>query len=396
MLKKSFLDSIQSPSPCCKNWDKMIGDERVRFCHCCEKSIYNLSAMKRKEAKKMLINSSGKLCIRYERRADGSIITADCKLYGITRTSRLAAGVLSASLAISALTNAQNTQTENMPNKSVSAQSKERKNNTSKNFSQFSLTLFDLTGATISDFKVQVINQATKKVFTSVSDESGIARFNSLPHGRYGIVVEAQSGFSKFSEFIELRQEVEPNVEITVPLPSVTIGVFIYDWSEVPLFRAIAQDDDDAVIELINTGFNINIKDKNGQTALHVAVEHGNLEIVRFLLNKGAKVNVKDKSKRTSLAMIFTSFEDDVNIINEIFRLLVLNGADVDVRDSDGETLLMLACEDENVETVRFLLTAGANPNLKDDEEDGETAYQKTDSVEIKQLLVQYGARVEN
>ena len=94
--------------------------------------------------------------------------------------------------------------------------------------------------------------------------------------------------------------------------------------------------------------------------------------------------------------MIFTSFEDDVNIINEIFRLLVLNGADVDVRDSDGETLLMLACEDENVETVRFLLTAGANPNLKDDEEDGETAYQKTDSVEIKQLLVQYGARVEN
>lgn len=51
----------------------------------------------------------------------------------------------------------------------------------------------------------------------------------------------------------------------------------------------------------------------------------------------------------------------------------------------------MFACDDENFEIVKMLLEAGANPNLKD--EDEESALQKADSEEIKQILKQYGAK---
>ena len=72
---------------------------------------------------------------------------------------------------------------------------------------------------------------------------------------------------------------------------------------------------------------------------------------------------------------------------------MIAKGADINVRDKDenGETLLMKAGDDENLELVKLLLEAGANPNLKDD--DGETALMKTDSEEIKKLLKKYGAK---
>jgi hypothetical protein len=54
MAKKSYLDSIDVPEPCDKPWDKMIGNDKKRFCLGCEKDVYNLSAMTRREATKFV------------------------------------------------------------------------------------------------------------------------------------------------------------------------------------------------------------------------------------------------------------------------------------------------------------------------------------------------------
>jgi len=51
----------------------------------------------------------------------------------------------------------------------------------------------------------------------------------------------------------------------------------------------------------------------------------------------------------------------------------------------------MKACEDDNLEGVRIFLKAGADVNLKDD--DDESALDKTSSDEIKRLLITNGAR---
>ncbi len=386
MSKKTFLDSIQSPLPCSKDWDKMTGGDQIRFCQSCEKNVYNLSAMPRREARKLVAQNAGKICVRYVRLPNGKVQTADTKLYKIAgRASRLAAGILGASLTLSAIANAQ---TQPPPKSATQKTSKNQEKDYPKT-SQISFTIYDQTDAVVPNQEVELINQKTKEEFTVLANENGIAQFNIIPHGTYDLIITG-NGFPKDQRTIKIEKTVEPNIKIILRVGG-GVGVFIVDWSEIPLFRAIAQEDNETVKQLINSDFNINTKDESGQTALHVAVEHGNLEIIRFLLDKGAKVSVKDKEKHTPLAMFFETDAKDEEIAKEIVHLLVSKGADINVRDEDNQTFLMRACEDDNLEGVRLFLELGANPNLKD--EDGETALQKTDSEEIKQILRQYGAR---
>ncbi len=72
------LNNIKIASPCSANWNEMIGDERKRFCGSCQLNVYNLSGMTKDEAEKLLINSEGRLCVRFFKRADGTVLTKDC------------------------------------------------------------------------------------------------------------------------------------------------------------------------------------------------------------------------------------------------------------------------------------------------------------------------------
>ena len=74
------LNNIRGASPCPANWDEIAGDERKRFCGQCKLNVYNLSGMTRSEAEKLLINSEGRLCVRFYRRADGTVLTKDCRV----------------------------------------------------------------------------------------------------------------------------------------------------------------------------------------------------------------------------------------------------------------------------------------------------------------------------
>ncbi len=73
------LHSIDIPSPCTASWDKMKGDEQVRHCSDCNKNVFNLSAMPEAQAIALLAdNADGHLCVRFYRRADGTVMTSDC------------------------------------------------------------------------------------------------------------------------------------------------------------------------------------------------------------------------------------------------------------------------------------------------------------------------------
>lgn len=92
------LDNIRVASPCPANWDQMPGDERKRFCSQCSLNVYNLSGMTRDEAENLLLTSEGRVCIRFYRRADGTILTKDCPVGWQAvkrRVSRAATAVVS-------------------------------------------------------------------------------------------------------------------------------------------------------------------------------------------------------------------------------------------------------------------------------------------------------------
>ena len=75
---KSRLDNVRVAAPCNVDWDSMSGNERQRFCSQCQLNVYNLSDMTRAEAEYFVGNAEGRVCIRFYRRRDGSIITNNC------------------------------------------------------------------------------------------------------------------------------------------------------------------------------------------------------------------------------------------------------------------------------------------------------------------------------
>ena len=78
------------------------------------------------------------------------------------------------------------------------------------------------------------------------------------------------------------------------------------------------------------------------------------------------------------------------NNIEKIKELI--NGADVNIQNEDGDTLLHYAINDENYEIVKLLLEHSANVNAKDYY--GDTPLHNTNNYEIAKLLIEYGANV--
>src|SRR3979411_250286 len=72
------LDHVRVAAPCKAVWDQMIGSDLMRFCGQCSLNVYNLSSMTRSEAESLIARNEGRLCVRFFRRRDGSIITKDC------------------------------------------------------------------------------------------------------------------------------------------------------------------------------------------------------------------------------------------------------------------------------------------------------------------------------
>lgn len=74
-----LLDRITVASPCSASWDAMAGDERKRHCAQCDLDVHNIAALTREEAEEVLRGlAKGRVCARFFRRADGTILTKDC------------------------------------------------------------------------------------------------------------------------------------------------------------------------------------------------------------------------------------------------------------------------------------------------------------------------------
>ena len=96
------LNNVRVAAPCKADWEQMIGNERARFCGQCNLNVYNLSSMTRSEAEHLIANNEGRLCVRFYRRADGSILTKNCPvgLRAIQRkVSRFTKAIVSAVLS---------------------------------------------------------------------------------------------------------------------------------------------------------------------------------------------------------------------------------------------------------------------------------------------------------
>lgn len=92
------LDNVRVAAPCTVDWEQMVGSEKVRFCADCQLNVYNLSGMTKQEAEHLIVRHEGRLCVRFYRRRDGTILTDNCPV-GLRalkrRLSRMASAVVS-------------------------------------------------------------------------------------------------------------------------------------------------------------------------------------------------------------------------------------------------------------------------------------------------------------
>lgn len=94
---QDVLDRVTIASPCSVKWDDMTGDDRVRLCGQCALHVYNFEEMTSGEVRELVTRTEGRLCGRFYRRMDGTMVTSDCPVAFEKLKYRM--GILAGSLA---------------------------------------------------------------------------------------------------------------------------------------------------------------------------------------------------------------------------------------------------------------------------------------------------------
>ncbi|XP_067674104.1 ankyrin-2-like [Haliotis asinina] len=129
-----------------------------------------------------------------------------------------------------------------------------------------------------------------------------------------------------------------------------------------PLMYAVKSDSPDLIDLLMKSGANINTKDSYGSTCLHIACWFRNLNACAKLLELGMDVDVLDSANRTPLMSLARSRKD----CTEVAKFLVERGANIHVRDRDGNTMLHVSAKSDGHEAfATYLLEKGVDVNAR-------------------------------
>ena len=132
------------------------------------------------------------------------------------------------------------------------------------------------------------------------------------------------------------------------------------------VIKAIRRGDRDRLESLLKSGADPNEKDRDqGRTALmHAVGTPGNMaanpRCMELLIDMGANVNVKDNDGKTALMLASVRIGASGAV-----RLLMTNGANLDEKDKFGRTAIMYASKNGIRDCVGLLVANGARLDEK-------------------------------
>lgn len=151
-----------------------------------------------------------------------------------------------------------------------------------------------------------------------------------------------------------------------------------------PLFLAVTHGQIENCKGLLERGADATLRDCDGESMLGRAAVNEHLAIVEMLLDYGVDINTREPTGETALNReVMIDHADTISVGGKaklvrvvesfsttklkIMKLLISRGIDINVRLVDGATTLHTAALVGDIETVRILLDAGADPNAVDD-----------------------------
>ncbi|UOE50808.1 ankyrin repeat domain-containing protein [Mucilaginibacter sp. SMC90] len=138
--------------------------------------------------------------------------------------------------------------------------------------------------------------------------------------------------------------------------PAVT-GLLLNYVSDITLFEAAAAGKFDTVAHMVATYPNtLDDYADDGFTALGLACYFGQFDVARYLVLKGANVNLQSNNGFN----VFPIHSAAAGNFTDIARMLVENGAKVNVVQQAGATPLHSAAQNGNLELIILLLENGA------------------------------------
>lgn len=93
---------------------------------------------------------------------------------------------------------------------------------------------------------------------------------------------------------------------------------------------------------LIKQGANIQLKDKEGNSALHLAARNGDFDMVKMLVGNGADVLARNNQDKTPIGMVSPSKGDGIALTDDSFNRMLNKPAQDDLERLDAALLAYL------------------------------------------------------
>uniref|UniRef100_A0ABD2XIR9 Uncharacterized protein n=1 Tax=Trichogramma kaykai TaxID=54128 RepID=A0ABD2XIR9_9HYME len=205
---------------------------------------------------------------------------------------------------------------------------------------------------------IEVVRKVRKTVQVNAQDENGDAPLH----------LALRRGKKKAAELL-LSQGANPNLANAMG-----------DTAMLLVCNPPTPNEDEA-LELAKTVFEssqecfkplqLEAQNRNGWTALHYLLSHGQKRLVRLLLERGIDLNLTDECGNALHQAVF--HDCDVDMVKMMFECYQATNRQLDInaRNIGGWTPVLLAVHMNRDELFEFLLRSGADPNIANAE--GET-----------------------